>query len=103
MIDELSLKFLDRLWNIANGITAFSVVQMLTFIYALQKLERLVANVEESPRITMAAIFVSGIVYSVIVLYCFFGERQILGNGDAPQNITRAVTIAGVGRLIVIW
>ena len=102
-MDELGRLYLDRLWKVAAGVSAFCVVQMLTFLYALQNSGTLVVHVRESWWGVLLATLVSGLVYSTIVLYCFRAEKTILTTWKAPAEIVTVSTLTIVGHLAVIW
>ena len=100
---SVAQEYLKWSFDLANAITGFSAVQMLAFLYALQRFEKLVINVRESWWITFIAIAISGVVYSGLVAACLNGEKTLLESLDAWDQLKTISIWTMVGRIVVIW
>ena len=102
-MDDLARAYLDRLWNVSAGVTVFAVVQILSFLYALQGTAGLVMHIRESWYAVLIATLSSGVAYSMIVVACSRAEAAILRGRQAAEDIVRVTTLGTIGQLMVIW
>lgn len=74
----------QKYWDVANAIVAFSVLQMLAFLYALANPD-FRTQVAKVYILVIAAIAASSVLYVVGVVSCYFAERQLRGTDIAPD------------------
>jgi hypothetical protein len=70
----------QKYWELGNAIVAFSVLQMLAFLYALAGKE-FRRQVEEHYRFVQIGIFVGSLVYIAGVIGCYHVELGLRGSG----------------------
>jgi hypothetical protein len=98
---QLALAYSGRYWDLGNGITAFVVIQMLGFLYGLERQELLV-QVRKERWLVITATGLSGIIYSSLVMVCHYAESVAL---QSDVDLDRFASLSGwalVCRLSVI-
>jgi hypothetical protein len=90
----------QKYWDTANAIVAFSVLQMLAFLYALANKD-FRAQVERAFCLVIAAIVVSSLLYTVGVVGCYFAERNLRSMEIGP-NVGRLILITLFARILII-
>jgi hypothetical protein len=90
----------QKYWELGNAIVAFSVVQMLAFLYALASKE-FRRQVEDHYRFVQMGILGGSMAYIVGVTGCYYLE---LGLRESPisQNIAKALSETFCARVIII-
>ena len=85
-------EFAKQLVLYADAITAFAVVQLLSFIYLLARGDCFTVNVLHNPRLPLwGSIIVSG-AYGLLVILCHLGDRQIWKSSRDPKVAPLATT-----------
>lgn len=90
----------QKYWDLANAIVAFSVLQMLAFLYSLAKPEFRV-EVAKVFCPVIAAIAVSSALYIVGVVSCYFAERK-LRRGLVGQDVGALLLYTLFARIAII-
>jgi len=67
----------QQYWDLANAIVAFSVLQMLAFLYSLANKD-FRGHVAEIYSYVILAIATSWVLYTAGVVGCYFAARQLL-------------------------
>jgi len=76
----------QKYWKLENAIVAFSVLQMLAFLYALAGKE-FRRQVEEHYRFVQIGIFAGSVTYLIGVICCYYIELDLRGSTIDP-NVT---------------
>lgn len=100
---QLAFNYAGRYWDLGNGITAFVVVQMLGFLYGLGEKEEFLAKVREGRWLAITLTAVSGILYSLLVMVCYYAEGKILQSHPYLCGFASISTWALACRLAIIW
>jgi|SRR5271165_4384238 len=87
MPNDLAGKF----WDLSNAIVAFSVVQILAFLYALQHQEFREGVANMYP-LVLRAIVISCFFYGAGVIACYLAERRSLPSGIEEVHHLRRLT-----------
>ena len=89
-----------KYWELANAIVAFSVLQMIVFLYALggREFREQVIGVRLWVEI---AILASGLLYVAGVLCCYWAERR-LSVGDDTLDGRRVLQLTLWARIAII-
>ena len=95
MKSDLALKY----WDAANAIVAFSVLQMLVFLYSLSNKE-FREHVEKVYCLVIVAIVVSWALYTIGVVSCYWAERK-LRDGENLQ-FDKALQYTLFARIVII-
>jgi phosphoglycerol transferase MdoB-like AlkP superfamily enzyme len=77
--------FAQKYWDLANAIVAFSVLQMLTFLYSLAN-KNFRAQIAKAFWPVLVAIAGSAILYIVGVIACYQAESELRGLASATQT-----------------
>src|SRR4029077_5944843 len=84
-LSDQAKDFAKQLVTYADAITAFAVVQLLSFIYLLARGDCFTVNVLHNLCLPIVgSIIVSG-VYGILVILCHVGERHIFGSTRDPK------------------
>lgn len=94
MKSDLALKY----WDLANAVVAFSVLQMLAFLYSLAS-EGFREQVAKVYCLVIVAIAVSSFLSMVGVVGCYFAERKL--RGEEP-TISRLLLYTFLARVAII-
>lgn len=81
--ETIAIDLAKRYWDVANAIVAFSVLQMLSLLYALANKE-FRGHVARAYPYVIAAIAVSFVLYSAGVVGCYAAERRLLKEEVVP-------------------
>ncbi len=100
-LSDQAKDFAKQLVTYADAITAFAVVQLLSFNYLLARGDCFTVNVLHNLCLpVVGSIIVSG-VYGVLVILCHVGERHILGSTRDPK-VAPLATTAWIARYVII-
>ena len=79
---RLQADLAQKYWDVANAIVAFSVLQMLAFLYGLgtDSFRQQVANVLG---LVTTAIAISSLLYIAGIVGCYWAERKLRGGIDS--------------------
>lgn len=96
----MSCELAQKYWELANAIVAFSVLQMLAFLYALAGKE-FRRQVEEHYRLVQIAILVGSMAYIAGVIGCYHIELGLRGSA-IDQNVQRVLWETFWARIVII-
>jgi hypothetical protein len=96
MNSELAQKY----WELGNGIVAFSILQMLAFLYALAGKE-FRRQVEEHHRFVQIGIFVGSFAYIAGVIGCYHIELGLRGS-EIDQRLHGVLWETLWARIVII-
>jgi hypothetical protein len=83
MQSDFALKY----WDLANAIVAFSVLQMLTFLYSLAN-KNFRTQIAKAFWPVLVAIAGSAVLYVVGVIACYWAESDLRSVGTAAEKAT---------------
>ena len=79
--------FAQKYWDLANAIVAFSVLQMLTFLYSLAN-KNFRAQIAKAFWPVLVAIAGSAVLYIVGVIACYWAESKLRHVATAVEKDT---------------
>jgi hypothetical protein len=82
--DAFAIDLAQKYWDVANAIVAFSVLQMLAFLYALGNHE-FRGQVAKAYGFVISATAISSVLYVVGVVGCYFAERKLCCGEIGPD------------------
>jgi hypothetical protein len=92
----------QKYWELGNAIVAFSVLQMLAFLYSLANKE-FRAHVVRWYRFVRWAILVSSIVYIAGVICCYEAEISLRGARTVPTPWVLSATLYARAMIIAAY
>jgi hypothetical protein len=100
-LSDQAKDFAKQLVTYADAITAFAVVQLLSFIYLLARGDCFTVNVLNHLCLPIVgSIIVSG-AYGILVILCHVGESHIFKDFRDPK-VARPATGAWIARYVII-
>jgi hypothetical protein len=100
-LSDQAKDFAKQLVTYADAITAFAVVQLLSFIYLLTRGDCFTVNVLHDLRLPIRGSFIVSGLYGLLVILCYLGERHILGSTRDPK-VAPLATTAWIARCVII-
>jgi phosphoglycerol transferase MdoB-like AlkP superfamily enzyme len=96
MLKETSaIDLAQKYWELANAIVAFSVLQMLTFLYSFAN-KSFRAQIAKAFWAVIVAIAASSVLYILGVVACYYAEIE-LGNGAIATSVLNRTMWARIG------
>lgn len=99
---KLAFDYIERYWNLGNMIAAFTVAQMLGFLYALGEKETILNGVRKQRTLVVFCTIASSLIYGVLVLLCYLGETIALEELSDSTSLTKTSKYAMWGRVLII-
>ena len=94
----------NKYWDMANAIVAFSVLQMIAFLYALAQKE-IRQGIGKMFTLIQILILLSAVLYSAGVVCCYIAEGELLraegGAGVSVSALLRCTLVARVGVIML--
>ena len=89
--------------NYGNAITAFCLIQSVTFIYTLGSSKDFQAVISRSRQAVLRTALIWGIIYSVTIAVCFTCELTLRILASQPIEIAAFSAVAFIGRIVFVW
>ena len=99
---NIAVEISTSYWTIANVITAFGVLQIYGFLYALAEKESLLAYVRKGWWGAIFVLFVGTFLYGYLIHNCYSAEKGLLETRPGLLPVLAASKLAYVSRQLVI-
>jgi hypothetical protein len=90
----------QKYWDMANAIVAFSVLQMIAFLYALAQKE-IRQGIGKMFTLVQILILLSAVLYSSGVVGCYIAQGELL-RGESGQDVSAFLRYTLLARVIII-
>ncbi len=99
---EIAVDVATSYWTVANIITAFGVLQVYGFLYALGEKESLLGYVRRGWWVILFILVVGTIMYGFLIHTCYLAEKGLLENQPTLFYILEASKLAYIARQLII-
>jgi hypothetical protein len=101
-IAGIGAAYVGRYWDLGNIVTAFAVVQMLAFLYSLGEKQTILEAVRQRKILVVSLIAISGVVYSTLVLLCYYAEIKAMSVSGFSSHLSSLSAWGAFGRLLIV-
>lgn len=92
-----------RYWEIGNIITAFGVIQMYAFLYAIGEKPILLNYIRKGWGIIFMSLIFGSVTYWLLIYGCYYSEMLAIDGLEKLEQIEKTSFIAFIGRAIIIF
>jgi len=100
---NIASEIAKRYWDIGNIITAFGVIQMYAFLYAIGEKPIFLGYIRKGWGIIFASLIFGAVIYWLLIYGCYYAEMLAIDGFEKLEWIEKPSFIALIGRIIIIF